>query len=123
MGGERELCECDAFRNATRSGTDSEGYGSLIFRTTDGWEMGDGLPALAYCPWCGKRVPQMDSEPAGSELLIDPVEVAGESWRRSNPDRCPVFLRPDAVARPQLCECPLKLGACPLHGRIYVPGS
>jgi hypothetical protein len=56
-------CTCEAFRKAQESGTDNEGYSSLI-RASDGeWSFGGGqLEPLRFCPWCGKPAPEV---PAG----------------------------------------------------------
>lgn len=47
---------CDDFAKALMSGTDNEGYGPLIYFHDDYWMMGDNLPTLEFCPWCGKSV-------------------------------------------------------------------
>lgn len=49
-----DVC-CDNFAEATNSGTDNEGYGRLISKPFDKWKMGQDLPDIKYCPWCGKQ--------------------------------------------------------------------
>jgi len=39
---------------ANEPGTDNEGYGNLIYVDEDGVAvMGDNLPPIRFCPWCG----------------------------------------------------------------------
>lgn len=42
-------CQCQSMKNAQESGTDNEGYSSLI----KGKHIGSGLPDIEFCPWCG----------------------------------------------------------------------
>lgn len=46
---------CDVWAKAHEAGTDNEMYSSLISDESDGesW-MGSELPAVRFCPWCGK---------------------------------------------------------------------
>jgi hypothetical protein len=49
---------CDAFRDATKDGTDNEGYASAVGICDDrtAWHIGNdlnGLPHVLACPWCG----------------------------------------------------------------------
>lgn len=46
---------CQMFANALQSGTDNEGYSSLVYLLDDegGWAMGVALPQPFHCPWCG----------------------------------------------------------------------
>jgi len=58
---------CSSFEHATRSGTDNEGYGSLLYtpdfdRITGIWMIGCGLPDISFCPWCGKKVEGSEDE-------------------------------------------------------------
>lgn len=46
------LC-CDAFLLANMLGTDNESYGCLIYGKKRPFMMGDGLPPIKFCPWCG----------------------------------------------------------------------
>jgi len=46
---------CDAWEAAQQAATDSSGYGSLIEYYNGGWQIGLGLPAIKYCPWCGTK--------------------------------------------------------------------
>jgi hypothetical protein len=47
---------CRTMSNAHERGSDNEGYGALICYTQEGPEMGDGLPPIKFCPWCGREV-------------------------------------------------------------------
>jgi hypothetical protein len=41
---------CETWAKAHESGTDNEGYGSLI---AEGLRIGYELPPVRFCPWCG----------------------------------------------------------------------
>ena len=48
----KRKCQCQAMKDARESGTDNEGYSSLI----KGKHIGSGLPDIEFCPWCGGAV-------------------------------------------------------------------
>ena len=51
-----EVC-CEIFADATKGGTDNEGYGRLIHKADSGkWKTGQALPDIGHCPWCGKQI-------------------------------------------------------------------
>ena len=55
---------CKEFKDATREGTDNEGYGSLIQTFKPGeWFVGCNLEPLKYCPWCGHALADSDWQP------------------------------------------------------------
>ena len=48
---------CDTMRMAHEQGTDNEGYEQLVWpQEGGGLGIGDGLPLISFCPWCGKNV-------------------------------------------------------------------
>ena len=49
---------CSEFKKARKSGTDSEGYGALIWCHPKTWDytVGCGLEPITYCPWCGIQI-------------------------------------------------------------------
>lgn len=53
---------CSEFLRAQESGSDNEGYGRLISCANGLWQIGDGLPPLAYCPWCGKDLEEQHGQ-------------------------------------------------------------
>ena len=49
-----EIHCCEDFKAARRKGTDNEGYNELILKGHPAdWFIGDGLPVMRFCPWCG----------------------------------------------------------------------
>ena len=51
-----ESC-CAEFSRAQRDGSDNEGWCALMGKDVyGGWIIGDDLPPIRYCPWCGKPV-------------------------------------------------------------------
>jgi hypothetical protein len=52
------FCDCFEFVAAQEMGTDNEGFCSIIFQYGDKYYLVSDFPAISYCPWCGKRVPQ-----------------------------------------------------------------
>jgi hypothetical protein len=54
-----EMPCCSAWANAQRSGTDNEGYGSLLnfYSGDQDPHMGCDLPTVEFCPWCGAKKP------------------------------------------------------------------
>ncbi len=49
------LC-CNDFWQAMQTGTDNEGYGSLVSYYGRAFHIGSGnLPEIAMCPWCGGK--------------------------------------------------------------------
>lgn len=62
---------CAMFKESQTSGTDNEGYGSLLrWEVPDkyapdreeGWYIGDGLDKIKFCPWCASPVPGKPAE-------------------------------------------------------------
>lgn len=56
---------CDDFAKACMTGTDNEGYWSLLFMDEHGdWRIGYGysLTRVRFCPWCGHRKFDVDPE-------------------------------------------------------------
>jgi hypothetical protein len=52
----KKLKCCPDMEAAQESGTDNEGFGPLVYRSAeDIFFLGCDLPALKFCPWCGKR--------------------------------------------------------------------
>jgi hypothetical protein len=54
---------CSDFGRAQQSGTDNEGYGRLIMTypdDPDAYIGSGGLPTINYCPWCGKKVSELE---------------------------------------------------------------
>jgi len=49
---------CPTFRAALTPGTDSEGWQQLIWDEDGVVEMGQNLPQINFCPWCGSRIAQ-----------------------------------------------------------------
>ena len=51
-----EAC-CPDWEKAMTRGTDSEGYGALIwyFTLTKDYHIGASLAPVKFCPWCGKE--------------------------------------------------------------------
>ena len=52
-------CTCSDFQEAQDLGTDNEGYGRLVKIYSFGIQMGCITTPISYCPWCGKRVPEV----------------------------------------------------------------
>lgn len=50
-----EFC-CKAFTHALEDGTDSEEYECLMRFDRDDYFLGSDLPAIEFCPWCGKSI-------------------------------------------------------------------
>lgn len=46
---------CQAFHDAQEDGTDNEAYQALIEFKDGRFIIGTNLPALKFCPWCGKN--------------------------------------------------------------------
>ena len=55
---ERLIC-CTDFQHAMQQGTDKEGHCPLIDVEKDRYVVGYRLPAINYCPWCGKNLEEM----------------------------------------------------------------
>ena len=55
---------CADFTAACQEGTDNEMYGSLVSTHTMDYKifMGCGLKPIAFCPWCGVKVPNIKKE-------------------------------------------------------------
>jgi hypothetical protein len=53
MGARKADPCCESWRKAFQYGTDSEGYGPLLFDDDGKIEAGYDLPSLVFCPWCG----------------------------------------------------------------------
>lgn len=48
-----EVC-CGELARAAESGTDGEGYGSLLDVRPDGsWDFNSSATGAGFCPWCG----------------------------------------------------------------------
>lgn len=56
------LC-CNDFWHAMSSGTDNEGYGALVHYYGGDFQIGNGMPEVEFCPWCGKK----PAAPPGAE--------------------------------------------------------
>ena len=56
MHNDREMVRkecCETWRLAHQNGTDNEGYEALVFYDDGQAKIGDRLPNVAFCPWCG----------------------------------------------------------------------
>lgn len=51
----REVAQpcCQPWQDAHEAGTDHEGYEPLIWYDGGNAYIGDGLPMVRFCPWCG----------------------------------------------------------------------
>jgi hypothetical protein len=49
----RDLCSCETFTKARHELYDG------IWRDKGEWMMSDYLPPLKFCPWCGKKAPNL----------------------------------------------------------------
>ena len=56
---------CESMIHAHESGTDNEGYEELVVYYDESWPngrpvgvplIGDDLPPIQFCPWCGRPV-------------------------------------------------------------------
>ena len=52
MNADQTIC-CGSWFEAYETGTDNEGYGPLAYAKPSGEFIGDALPPVKYCPWCG----------------------------------------------------------------------
>ncbi len=59
----REPC-CPAWAAALQPGSNGDGYSPLILDLDDDIDIGDRLPSVRFCPWCG--VPKTVTPPAPS---------------------------------------------------------
>jgi len=58
---------CASMILAHEGGTDNEGYGTLVYRPNRGpyegrLSIGDGLPPIVFCPWCGTPLSGVDHD-------------------------------------------------------------
>jgi hypothetical protein len=56
---------CDNLRNAFDVHTDNEGWGPLAKVEANLIHIGDELPPIRYCPWCGTSQHRAVVEPRG----------------------------------------------------------
>jgi hypothetical protein len=57
---------CQSFSDAQKDGTDNEGYGPLIWKIDDEYQIGFCLPDMKFCPWCGRKI-KMECEDVQNE--------------------------------------------------------
>lgn len=54
---------CGQFAKAWESGTDNEGWGTLISAPGDGEpSIGQELDPIKFCPWCGSRIERKEAK-------------------------------------------------------------
>jgi phage terminase large subunit-like protein len=46
---------CSSWVKAHTDGTDNEGYMQLVWNKRGVFYIGDTLPPVIYCPWCGYK--------------------------------------------------------------------
>ena len=61
---ENGMCGCKEFHKACEQETDSSWDGACMVFDNGEWFTGKSLPAISFCPWCGRRLsnPQTDKK-------------------------------------------------------------
>lgn len=62
MNPTKAVC-CKQFTDALEYGTDGYSYGAAIEWAHNNWRIGNRLPPILYCPWCGVGLPTIDPRP------------------------------------------------------------
>ena len=71
---------CDTFEAALQSGTDNEGHGRMVRRHPDGgYEVGCGLPAIMFCPWCCTNLSKKHPIEVAARAVVD-SRYSGGNW-------------------------------------------
>lgn len=61
---ENGMCGCKEFHKACEQETDSSWDGACMVYDEGEWFTGKSLPAISFCPWCGKRIANPKTEEA-----------------------------------------------------------